>query len=139
DEATSPVRNGAITPSTRSDSQSPTLDLGLAGLVRAEQDLAARLLTLVRRAPPTPAPVAERRHNPVAPLRDGARLLTPIEAWLATDGDARALSDEQRQAVRIAATSGCFVLTGGPGVGKTTTVRVLVRCLESLGRSVTLA
>ena len=38
-----------------------------------------------------------------------------------------------------AATSGCFVLTGGPGVGKTTTTRALVRCLQALGRSVALA
>ena len=35
--------------------------------------------------------------------------------------------------------SGLFVLTGGPGVGKTTTTRALVRCLSDLGRSVALA
>ncbi|MDP9375256.1 MAG: AAA family ATPase, partial [Chloroflexota bacterium] len=60
-------------------------------------------------------------------------------AWLANDEAARALSDEQRAAVRAAATAGCFVLTGGPGVGKTTTVRALVRCLQALDRSVALA
>ena len=31
------------------------------------------------------------------------------------------------------------MLTGGPGVGKTTTTRALVRCLQALGRSVALA
>ncbi|HWE61041.1 MAG TPA: AAA family ATPase [Chloroflexota bacterium] len=31
------------------------------------------------------------------------------------------------------------MLTGGPGVGKTTTVRALVRCLQALDRAVTLA
>ena len=41
--------------------------------------------------------------------------------------------------MREAAVSCAFVLTGGPGVGKTTTVRVLVRCLLALGRSVALA
>lgn len=94
------------------------LGIGLAGLVRAEEDLASRLLGLARR--------------PGLPARR-------VERWLAGDAEARALSDEQRQAVATAATSGCFVLTGGPGVGKTTTTRALVRCLLALGRSVTLA
>ena len=95
------------------------LGIGLRGLVRAEELLAARLRALADR--------------PVR-LSRGA-----VEAWLAADGDARGLSDEQRAAVVEAATRGCFVLTGGPGVGKTTTVRALVRCLQALGRSVALA
>ena len=94
------------------------LGIGLAGLVRAEEDLARRLLGLSRR--------------PGLPARR-------VERWLAADVESRALSDEQRQAVATAATRGCFVLTGGPGVGKTTTTRALVRCLQALGRSVTLA
>jgi exodeoxyribonuclease V alpha subunit len=94
------------------------LGIGLAGLVRAEEDLAARLLGLARR--------------PGLPARR-------VASWLATDAESRTLSDEQREAVATAATSGCFVLTGGPGVGKTTTTRALVRCLQALGRSVALA
>ncbi|MGE3910056.1 MAG: AAA family ATPase, partial [Chloroflexota bacterium] len=94
------------------------LGIGLSGLVRAEEDLARWLLGLARR-PGLPA----------------AR----VERWLTADAESRALSDEQRRAVTTAATSGCFVLTGGPGVGKTTTTRALVRCLVALGRSVTLA
>jgi exodeoxyribonuclease V alpha subunit len=62
-----------------------------------------------------------------------------VDGWLRRAPEESLLSDEQREAVRLAATSGCFVLTGGPGVGKTTTVRALVRCLEALGRSVALA
>jgi exodeoxyribonuclease V alpha subunit len=62
-----------------------------------------------------------------------------IDRWLAADQGARDLSEEQRTAVRDAARSGCFVLTGGPGVGKTTTTRVLTRCLVALGASVALA
>jgi len=92
--------------------------IGLGGLVRAEEDLAARLLGLARR--------------PGLPEAD-------IDRWLAGDQGARDLSQEQRDAVREAARSGCFVLTGGPGVGKTTTTRVLTRCLVSLGDSVALA
>ncbi len=41
-----------------------------------------------------------------------------------------ALSDEQRAAVRLALTSKVCVLTGGPGVGKTTTLRAVIRLLE---------
>jgi exodeoxyribonuclease V alpha subunit len=93
--------------------------LGLRGLVRAEESLAARLRALAGRPGPLSPAIVDR--------------------WLAGDADARGLSDEQRAAVRAAATSGLFVLTGGPGVGKTTTVRALVRCLAALGRSVALA
>jgi len=94
------------------------LGIGLSGLVRAEEDLAGRLLGLAKR--------------PGLPARRVGR-------WLAQDAESRVLSDEQRRAVATAATRGCFVLTGGPGVGKTTTTRALVRCLQALGRSVALA
>lgn len=92
--------------------------IGLAGLVRAEEDLAARLLGLAQR-PGLPEAAVDR--------------------WLEGDEGARALSEEQRAAVRGAACAGCFVLTGGPGVGKTTTTRVLARCVADLGASVALA
>ena len=106
-------------PTTPAASPQPAApDLGLASLVRAEEEMAVRLLALARRAGPEPG---------------------RVEAWLTADDEARALSDEQRRAVLSAATSGCFVLTGGPGVGKTTATRALVRCLRGLGRSVALA
>jgi exodeoxyribonuclease V alpha subunit len=50
-----------------------------------------------------------------------------------------ALSDEQAAAVRSIAGRQFAVLTGGPGVGKTTTTLVLVRLLEAIGRRVVLA
>lgn len=106
-------------PAGAASSAAGGLGLGLLPLVRAEDFLAARLRVLASRPPVVSA---ER-----------------VAAWLAADRDARALSDEQRAAVRAAALDGCFVLTGGPGVGKTTTVRVLVRCLQALRRSVALA
>ena len=49
------------------------------------------------------------------------------------------LSDEQRAAVQHIVTRQFCVLTGGPGVGKTTTTLVLVRLLDVLGRRVLLA
>jgi exodeoxyribonuclease V alpha subunit len=109
---------GVEAPTSAAGTDDEHLGIGLAGLVRAEEDLARRLLGLARR---TGLPA--RR----------------VDRWLAADDESRALSDEQRRAVAIAATSGCFVLTGGPGVGKTTTTRALVRCLQALGRSVALA
>ena len=95
------------------------LGIGLSGLVRAEESLARGMRELVTR-----------------PARADA---SRVDTWLAADADAQTLSEQQREAVRTAALGSCFVLTGGPGVGKTTTVRVLVRCFEALGRSVALA
>jgi len=47
-----------------------------------------------------------------------------------------ALTDEQRAAVEALLTrTRMVVLTGGPGTGKTTTMRTLILCLESLGVS----
>ena len=108
----------AATPTPSPSADDAGLGIGLSGYVRAEEDLASRLLGLSRRSG-----LPARR----------------VDRWLAADVEARGLSEEQRQAVATAATSGCFVLTGGPGVGKTTTTRALVRCLQALGRSVALA
>ena len=49
------------------------------------------------------------------------------------------LAEGQREAVRMALTSTVSVLTGGPGCGKTHTVRELVRLVRAGGGSVTLA
>ena len=45
---------------------------------------------------------------------------------------------EQRQAVELAARSGIFILTGGPGTGKTTCVRGIVAVLERMGCKIAL-
>lgn len=49
------------------------------------------------------------------------------------------LDDTQREAVRIAATSGASVITGGPGTGKTTLVKVLLRVAADRGETWLLA
>ena len=41
-------------------------------------------------------------------------------------------TEQQREAVRVAVTSKLAVVTGGPGTGKTTTMRLLIRLLEHL-------
>ncbi len=49
------------------------------------------------------------------------------------------LSDQQRAAVRTALTHKVTVLTGGPGTGKTTTMRTVIAALERMGSSYALA
>ena len=49
------------------------------------------------------------------------------------------LNADQREAVRVALTSPVSVLTGGPGTGKTTTVRTIIRFLEAAGARYALA
>ncbi len=49
------------------------------------------------------------------------------------------LSDEQRSAVEMALTSGVSIITGGPGTGKTTIIKVLLDLLEQEGRKCLLA
>ena len=49
------------------------------------------------------------------------------------------LTGEQEQAVHEAVTQKVFVLTGGPGTGKTTILRAVISVLESLGQRVALA
>ncbi len=49
------------------------------------------------------------------------------------------LDEVQRDAVVCAAKNGVSILTGGPGTGKTTTIRAMIRFFESRGLSVDLA
>ncbi len=49
------------------------------------------------------------------------------------------LSDQQQDAVRAALTNKLCVLTGGPGTGKTTTLRAVIRALEAIKANYLLA
>ena len=53
--------------------------------------------------------------------------------------DGARLGDEQRAAVRMALTARVAILTGGPGTGKTTTLRALVRLALAHGARIALA
>jgi exodeoxyribonuclease V alpha subunit len=46
------------------------------------------------------------------------------------------LAEEQKEAIRKAATSKLLVVTGGPGTGKTTLVNGIIRILEKKGRRI---
>ncbi|MBQ9065165.1 MAG: ATP-dependent RecD-like DNA helicase [Blautia sp.] len=50
-----------------------------------------------------------------------------------------ALDDMQRSAVRIASESGVFILTGGPGTGKTTTINAIIRYFDDNNTVISLA
>lgn len=65
-------------------------------------------------------------------------------AWLSSSGqDAAAakfeLAEQQRRAVQMALTSKMSVLTGGPGTGKTSTVKAVLRLLQGKGKTALLA
>jgi exodeoxyribonuclease V alpha subunit len=83
----------------------------LTGLYRAEQAIAGRLLSLVRRPPPWP-PIDPAKAIPWVEQRTGL-----------------ALAESQRHAVQLALSSRVLVITGGPGVGKTTLVNSVLRIL----------
>src|SRR5713101_3885054 len=93
--------------------------LFLAALYRAEREIAEKLTTLAIGKPPWPSidvdkaiPWVERRTK-------------------------LALADSQKAALRVALVSNVVVITGGPGVGKTTLVNSLLKIL--IAKAVTIA
>jgi exodeoxyribonuclease V alpha subunit len=83
----------------------------LAGLYRAEREIAERLKALTIGRPPWSAIEADK----VIPWVEQRTKL--------------ALADSQREAVRVGLTSKVLVITGGPGVGKTTLVNSILKIL----------
>ncbi len=73
--------------------------------------------------------------NPL-PLDPGPldALLTDLE-----ESEDLSLAAQQRSAVLEAVKNRCFILTGGPGTGKTTTTRAILKLFERLGKRVLLA
>jgi exodeoxyribonuclease V alpha subunit len=85
----------------------------LAGLYRAEQSIAERLRALVS---------AERLWPPI----DAGKAIPWVEARTGLT-----LAESQRHAVRLALSSKVLVITGGPGVGKTTLVNSILKILTA--------
>jgi exodeoxyribonuclease V alpha subunit len=88
---------------------------------RAEQAVADRLYNLLK-------------HKLIV---DGER----VQRWLErfSQKTNSVLSEQQRQAVQLAATSRVMILTGGPGTGKTTTTRTIVALWRAMGKKIALA
>jgi exodeoxyribonuclease V alpha subunit len=87
----------------------------LAGLHRAERAISERLTRLVNGTPPWP-------------------WIDPDKAppWVA-DRIGLALAESQTAAIKLALVSKVLVITGGPGVGKTTIVKGILRILAAKG------
>ena len=93
----------------------------LAGLYRAEQAIAYRLIRIVKGRLPW-AWIDEEKALPWVEKRSGLQL-----------------ADSQRAAIRLALTAKALVITGGPGVGKTTIVNSILRILGAKGVRLLLA
>jgi len=93
----------------------------LAGLYRAEQAIADRLRRLAAGTAPWPAIDADK----AIPWFEEKAGIT--------------LADSQRAALRTAVASKLLVITGGPGVGKTTLVNGILKILRAKGVSILLA
>jgi exodeoxyribonuclease V alpha subunit len=91
----------------------------LAGLYRAEREIAAKLEALAVGKPPWPS-------------IDASKAIPWVEKRTRLK-----LAESQVEAVRIALASKVLVITGGPGVGKTTLVNSILKIL--LAKTVTIA
>ena len=85
----------------------------LTGLYRAERVIAERLLRLVKGSLPWP-PIDSEKALPWIEKKTGL-----------------SLAESQVAAIRLALTSKVLVITGGPGVGKTTIVNSILRILAA--------
>jgi exodeoxyribonuclease V alpha subunit len=92
----------------------------LAGLYRAEQAISEKLRRLSASRPPWPQ-------------IDAGKALAWVEARTGL-----VLAESQRQAVQLALRSKVLVITGGPGVGKTTLVNSILKILRAKQLQVTL-
>jgi exodeoxyribonuclease V alpha subunit len=61
------------------------------------------------------------------------------QAWVYPQTTQDTLSVHQRQAVEMAMNEGVVVITGGPGTGKTTTLRTILQMMEAAGLHIQLA
>ena len=91
----------------------------LAALYRAEREIGEKLKTLAAGKPPWPAIDVERA---IPWVEQRTKLV---------------LADSQKAALRVALVSNVTVITGGPGVGKTTLVNSLLKIL--IAKAVTIA
>ncbi|MGV4878730.1 SF1B family DNA helicase RecD2, partial [Acetobacter indonesiensis] len=102
------------------DSVGETSCIFLAGLYRAEQSIAERLRACAVGRPPWPE-------------IDAQKAMTWVEGKTGL-----AMAPSQQEAVRLALRSKVLVVTGGPGVGKTTLVNAILKIVTAKGTDVQL-
>ena len=110
------LREGTVIP----NSVGETPCVFLAGLHRAERTIAERLMRLTNGTLPWP-------------WIDPEKALPWVEKHIGL-----ALAESQVAAIRLALKSKVLVITGGPGVGKTTIVRGILRILAAKGTNLLL-
>ncbi|HET7384378.1 MAG TPA: ATP-dependent RecD-like DNA helicase [Pseudolabrys sp.] len=110
------LREGTVV----ADSVGETPCVFLAGLHRAERTIAERLMRLANGTLPWP-------------WIDPEKALPWVEKHIGL-----ALAESQVAAIRLALKSKVLVITGGPGVGKTTIVRGILRILAAKGTDILL-
>ena len=101
----------------------------------AESSTCATRLRSTTRSRPWPRALAAFAKAPIAVD------LPRVQRWIDRYTEKRSitLSEEQRQAVELAASSRLLVLTGGPGCGKTFTTKTVVDLWRAMGKSILLA
>ncbi|GHE25946.1 ATP-dependent RecD-like DNA helicase [Streptosporangium violaceochromogenes] len=128
----------------------PALLAAVAALVEQEEDpirqavdaLVAERRVVVEASPSGPGQVvyAKEQHGREAALAAHlarlrrARSALPLRPF----AEDEALHDDQRAAVNLVLTSTVSILTGGPGCGKSHTVRVIAATVRAMGGTVTL-
>lgn len=65
--------------------------------------------------------------------------ITQTEVFAFEKSNNITFDEKQREAIEIAVNKGLLILTGGPGTGKTTTVKGIIQLMESRGLKVALA
>ncbi len=112
-EALAPVLDGEIEGQRLIvDKVEDTDCLFLPEMHQAEDDIAAALIERAWQAPPWR-------------VKDVEDTVKSVEATLALE-----LAEEQREALRLAYKSRLLIITGGPGTGKTTLVKAILKGLE---------
>lgn len=84
-------------------------------------------------------PVYYRAERGIAARLVALKNSVASEGWEMPAGAGEKLSPRQKQAVELAMREGVVVITGGPGTGKTTTLRTMLQVMEEEGRRVQLA
>lgn len=100
--------------------------LYLPGSYKAEQNIAGRLMLSLRS---NPSLVEEEQSQ-----KSALRKISALEKDLSIE-----YAELQKKAILTALLSPVMILTGGPGTGKTTTVKAIIHLLEAEGEKVFLA